>query len=520
MNSKNRSNEIPIEFSAYFDLPIEAKTNALRKGVIVFDTSTLLSLYRIEPKQRKVILAELVSRINGRVWLPHQVFLEFSRHVRDEKLKDAQRLAKTQNAIQQKIQDLKNEIEIQKLNELDPDFNMEDLLEKVDSLQTIISDSIERVRKAYPDLSKSDEVLSSILKITDNRIFQSFTSQDEIDEAVKLGEARYSKEIPPGYLDHKKEGSYSHRGLQIPRKYGDWFIWHQLLKEIKKSPEIFKEIIFVTQDQKSDWWSNNIEKSGETIGPRFELRQEIECAGNKVYWQYTFQNFYKHLLSIDQEITPDQSAQLQEISNAEKRTQIDMDSRIEKTEEWLEIKPSAKSPNWNKAYSTHFEYFHDIKLASKAAFNAINIIQSWLNNINRHNKVIESGAYPDFLIFNKIETLKISDQRLLGVEIFHPINPQHMLQIFKANLTNQSMHFQHHDVKFKKIFFLIVLNEYVLHKSTYEEWNEALIDIQGLLISNPQAGVSIGHLTKEKFESLDEIFTLERPHLQDTLKII
>lgn len=516
-NAEAVSLGIPQEFSAYFDLPPEVKATALSEGVVVFDTSTLLSLYRIEPKQRKIILAELVARLKGRVWLPHQVFLEFSRHMKDEKLKDSQRLAKTHHAIQQRIIELKNEITAQKLDELDPDFSMDNFNRKINSMQGSISKSIERVKSAYPDLSKSDEVLLSILKITEERIIPGFENQTDVDAAAKAGEERYSKEIPPGYLDQKKDGAYFHRGLQIPRKFGDWFLWHQLIEQVRREPKNFHSVVFVTQDQKNDWWTTNPDKSGETIGPRFELRQEIEEAGAKTYWQYTFQNFYKHLISIGNEITPDQSAQLQEISNAERRTQIDLATRGESSEDWEYVLNSAKSQNWNKAYSTYYGHLRDVKSASAAAFNSANIIKTWLRDAVEPRRVREAEGFPDFLVFDPLKDGERT-QSIIGIEVLHPQGPEQIVQLVRRALTQNSAAMDKYDKRMRKLYFLIVLNEFVVEGSKHGEWNEALIDLQGFLIEDSRMGVSIGFLQGGKFEVWDKLFSIEEPHLMELLR--
>ena len=90
------------------------------------------------------------------------------------------------------------------------------------------------------------------------------TSDKDLIKIYEEGKERFDKKIPPGYQDliNKKEKGQRHI-------YGDLIIWKELIKEIKKTK---KQIIFVTDDRKEDWWSKH---NGKTIRPREELIKEF-----------------------------------------------------------------------------------------------------------------------------------------------------------------------------------------------------------------------------------------------------
>ncbi|BAZ86876.1 hypothetical protein NIES806_30930 [Dolichospermum compactum NIES-806] len=95
----------------------------------------------------------------------------------------------------------------------------------------------------------------------------------------KLSEERFKYSVPPGYEDAKKK--------PVPDMYGDAILWLQLIDYAKSEK---KPIIFVTDDDKEDWW---LESGGKTISPRPELVQEMLTeAGVK-----TLQNLYKKQLA-------------------------------------------------------------------------------------------------------------------------------------------------------------------------------------------------------------------------------
>ena len=84
-------------------------------------------------------------------------------------------------------------------------------------------------------------------------------SKETYEQLENEGKERYKNNIPPGYKDSIKKEN----------KYGDYIIWKEI---IQFSKEHKKNIIFVTDDKKEDWW-NIIH--GETIGIRVELRKEF-----------------------------------------------------------------------------------------------------------------------------------------------------------------------------------------------------------------------------------------------------
>ena len=63
-----------------------------------------------------------------------------------------------------------------------------------------------------------------------------------IYKLCKEGEYRYKSQTPPGYKDAKKDGV---------SKYGDLIVWAETYEYAVLNN---KNIIFVTDDVKEDWW--------------------------------------------------------------------------------------------------------------------------------------------------------------------------------------------------------------------------------------------------------------------------
>ena len=101
--------------------------------------------------------------------------------------------------------------------------------------------------------------------------------QEEIDEIFCEGEERYKNQIPPGFEDSSKELSddneFTYAGLTYKRQYGDLIIWKQIISYASENS--IKDLIFVTNDKKVDWWWEIDSNGPKTIGVRPELRDEI-----------------------------------------------------------------------------------------------------------------------------------------------------------------------------------------------------------------------------------------------------
>jgi hypothetical protein len=68
-------------------------------------------------------------------------------------------------------------------------------------------------------------------------------TQEEIYNWCDEGEKRYKDTIPPGFKDAKSKDGV--------RKYSDLILWKEILKYAKTQK---KDIVFVTDDVKADWW--------------------------------------------------------------------------------------------------------------------------------------------------------------------------------------------------------------------------------------------------------------------------
>ena len=277
--------------------------------VFVFDTNVLLNLYRYTSITRDTLLAAF-DDLKERVWLPHQVAYEFGKDRCD--------------VIYETVEKYKN------IEKLEQDFIsrlMTELRLKADDksviqLQTSIDawTDEQRKRNLWVTQASDDKILNTVLSIFDKKVGLPF-SPEEMNSISAEGKERYEKLIPPGFCDAKKEKSGDENNA-----YGDLIVWKQILAY---SATNHIDIIYVTHDQKKDWW--NISK-GRTVGPRIELRKEFS--------EKTGQNFYMYSMDSFLEQYSKHKGQKADQSVIEEVTQID----------------SRKKKAIRKKSSTLFEY--------------------------------------------------------------------------------------------------------------------------------------------------------------------
>lgn len=195
--------------------------------------------------------------------MPHQTMLEFYER-RLEII--SEQTAKYDDYIKM-VKELKKRISGESKIGKTP-TNITNLNSKVSDLLEKVKNVIESEKKIYPDYSVKDPILEKLRVISVGRVGDAF-SQDKLNEIVSQAETRFDSKVPPGYgPDEEKSGAYSYAGTIIPRKYGDYILWCQILDFAKEAQ---LPITFITDEQKEDWVIFN--KGQKYTRP--ELRIEI-----------------------------------------------------------------------------------------------------------------------------------------------------------------------------------------------------------------------------------------------------
>ena len=252
----------------YIELTDKQKEVIWDNCIFVFDTNILLNLYRYPNKISRLLLTSMRD-LQDKIWLPYNVVEEFIKN--------------RQNIIISKNND------INRMDKVSGDYieewckllklNIDDT--EIKDISLNISNWIEKIKKEYIIDSSNDTILEELVRLFDEKVGVQY-SEEELIDIKKIAEQRYKKEIPPGFKDTNKKKNENDNNM-----YGDYIIWRQILDYSKVNS---CNIIFITQDNKEDWWNR---VSGKTLGPRYELRKEFNDVSNMEFHMYSMEKFLK-----------------------------------------------------------------------------------------------------------------------------------------------------------------------------------------------------------------------------------
>ena len=261
-----------------FFRPTNEEFSALWAGCIfAVDANVLLNLYRYSQATRQE-LEKALNSLKDRLFIPHQAAREFLKNRLGVTVGQAEEYTRTI----QVIRDLKEVLSNSKRHPFLPDAE----LPKFSGIADDLCKHLETQREALLSRLVKDEILDFVETTFSGKTGEAF-QDDALKKIAAEGDNRYQADIPPGYRDGKKDGSGDPY-----RKYGDLIIWRQL---IKKAKDATKDVIFITDDKKDDWW---LEQSGRTIGPRPELVEEFIRETGKRFWMYSVDKFVEEAARI------------------------------------------------------------------------------------------------------------------------------------------------------------------------------------------------------------------------------
>jgi hypothetical protein len=262
-------------FPGYYK-PTEEEFKKLWENCIFsFDTNILLNVYRYSPKSRERLF-EVWRKLNERIWLPHQVALEYLQ----ERLSVISYQSKPYRELQDMLDDASKSFtqkikEFSKRHSFSSHTDTKGLLKILENAHNQIKDKLKNSSASYPNLLESDDFWDEITQLFHEKVGAAY-SEEELSKHFKKAEHRFKQQQPPGHLDAKKPET---------KRYGDVILWFQLIDYVKSKK---KPLIFVTDDEKDDWW---LKHKGKTIGPRPELIQEMLNEGGVEFYLYTGDRF-------------------------------------------------------------------------------------------------------------------------------------------------------------------------------------------------------------------------------------
>lgn len=274
--------------------------------LFVFDTNVFLNLYGYA-KQTRDDFFKIIEALSERVWIPYHVGLEYQRR-RLDVIKHEKSIFNSIDKNLEKIQNVfKGDFEQLALKRRFPNLyeSTEKLEREIGKCISNYKRSVKRWNDNQPCVRSNDEIRDKLDLYFERKVGIPPSNQEWLDETFKEGRARYDNKIPPGFKDAVKskqdDSFFQHNGLQYDKQFGDYIIWKQLIE--KSSDGKIRAVIFITDDNKDDWWLNIDSNGKKQIGPLPELQTEIYRASEiDSFYMYTTAMFLedgKINLSVD-----------------------------------------------------------------------------------------------------------------------------------------------------------------------------------------------------------------------------
>lgn len=282
-------------FTGYYSLSTADFKTLWDKAVFIFDTNVLLNLYRYPASISDQLLSHM-NRLEGRVWLPFHVALEFQRN-RPKVIADQRKTFKEVRAsIDAKLCELRNHL--QGLSKRHSTIHADQIINEIEKVLKKVDGELEAKERSYPEVADLDRLREKLDALFDGKIGQEPESQESLNSLIKDGENRIKYKIPPGFQDqHKAEGeegsAFSYGEITYERKFGDLIVWKQIIEHCRNNG--LKHVVFVTDDEKEDWWWIIKSAGPKTLGPRPELARELTVkAGVELFHMYKSDSFLGH----------------------------------------------------------------------------------------------------------------------------------------------------------------------------------------------------------------------------------
>lgn len=272
-------------FTSPSDEAIEAAWKS-DQTIFVFDTNVFLNLYGFEQQTRKDFFTT-AQKIQEKVWIPFHVGLEFHNQRLNVISREKKIFQDLNDITERLLTKLRTDLAEHKLQTKFPKIQelSEQLISSVEHAVSDFKTNIEPWDKKQPGIRSSDEVLAKIYQITQDRTGNPPEDQKWLDDIYNEGQTRYERRIPPGFKDAGKDHinntapEFFHNNLRYLRKFGDLIIWKQIIDHASTTP--IKNVFFITDDTKEDWWAIMKSSGSKVIGPLEALRTEI-YSGSKV----------------------------------------------------------------------------------------------------------------------------------------------------------------------------------------------------------------------------------------------
>lgn len=285
-------------FLVAYEYPLEEFKKVWDESpIIIFDTSSFCHLYKYTPETTAELLEVLELVPREQFWIPKQVIDEFNENHQEVINKAHSKYVAVTGPLEGLMLSTIGKITRQFKNY--NEFKYPLVKELEGKIQHAFKSINEEIVKYRENISEEAEKNKKMLKEDKVKAFvDSLISFERIGKGLNYsqtlqiyseGETRYKYQVPPGYEDLEKDKSDPTKR----KKFGDLIVWKEILIQAQENK---KPIIFVTMDEKEDWWI--LDKDGEPQMPREELGKEFRDYSDETFVMMNLQNFYNNFSTI------------------------------------------------------------------------------------------------------------------------------------------------------------------------------------------------------------------------------
>ncbi|BBI31144.1 PIN domain-containing protein [Cohnella abietis] len=267
--------------------------------LIISDTNGLLNIYRFSPGTTGDIL-KIFEQISDQIWLPAQVLEEFNRNHKNVVNKERNKYREVKAEVERITDRAKNDFEKQFLKFGKFRFP------QVKELGSFVESAIEGIRSKSQEYESqiTEEVEKNKAMLNEDKVklfVDALVQNGRVGNAYSIatllsifseGEKRYEYQIPPGYNDIGKDKDDPTKR----QKFGDLILWKQILDQARICQ---KPIIFITMDEKEDWWVLDEKNKHVPLRPRDELFIEFKEYSDHELALMSLTQFVRHITQIN-----------------------------------------------------------------------------------------------------------------------------------------------------------------------------------------------------------------------------
>jgi hypothetical protein len=273
ITTKESEEDVRSQFAEFYKLTDNDLSAIEQNAVIAFDASFLLDLYRYsEPTAKKMF--SVLEGLQNQIWLPHQCALEFHRNRLSVLGSLRSKHAELLSSVSKDGEALMKTIEAGCLKH--PLLDAQRIMRPLRDALARVEERIRSVSEKHPKATlvlEDDPIWQRVERTFSGKIGPEYSEQ-ELKKHEEDARTRFSKGIPPGFSDQKKD-----------KPYGDYILWRQLLDICKERQ---RPAFFVTSDVKPDWW---LEHRGQKHGALPELRKEFRIETGQEFHLYETTHF-------------------------------------------------------------------------------------------------------------------------------------------------------------------------------------------------------------------------------------